>query len=55
LDEMTNNLDLETRAHVIQALQNYPGAMIIISHDSDFLTEIGIKDVYDLGSEEENK
>jgi len=51
LDEITNNLDLDSRAHVIQVLQIYPGAMIIISHDSDFLTEIGVKDVYDLGTE----
>jgi ATPase subunit of ABC transporter with duplicated ATPase domains len=51
LDEMTNNIDLETRAHVIQVLQNYPGAMIVISHDEDFLEEIGVKDVYDLNTE----
>ena len=38
LDEITNNLDLETRDHVIQVLKNYPGAMIVISHDADFLS-----------------
>lgn len=48
LDEMTNNLDLETREHVIQVLQNYPGAMLVISHDADFLTAIGVTDWYDL-------
>lgn len=37
LDEMTNNLDLETRAHVIQVLKGYPGAMIVISHDGPTL------------------
>lgn len=42
LDEMTNNLDLETRDHVIQVLKNYPGAMVVISHDADFLLSIGI-------------
>jgi len=41
LDELTNNLDLETRAHVIQVLREFPGAMIVISHDSDFVQEIG--------------
>lgn len=40
LDEMTNNLDLETRAHVIEVVQAYPGAMIVISHDIDFLKAI---------------
>ena len=48
LDELTNNLDLETREHVIQVLQNYPGTMLVISHDADFLTAIGITDWYDL-------
>ncbi|MEI8295541.1 MAG: ATP-binding cassette domain-containing protein [Alphaproteobacteria bacterium] len=42
LDEITNNLDLETREHVIQVLQEYPGAMMVISHDADFLQQIRI-------------
>lgn len=46
LDEVTNNLDLESRAHVIQVLKAYPGALLIISHDEDFLEEIGISDYY---------
>ncbi|HQS83563.1 MAG: antibiotic ABC transporter ATP-binding protein [Alphaproteobacteria bacterium 16-39-46] len=46
LDEITNNLDLEARDHVIEVLKAYPGAMIVISHDVDFLKEIGIHDSY---------
>lgn len=46
LDEMTNNLDLETRAHVIEVLKYYPGALLVISHDPDFLEAIGITDQY---------
>jgi len=42
LDETTNNLDLETKGHVVQILKAYPGAMIVISHDADFLREINI-------------
>ncbi len=42
LDEVTNNLDLETRAHMIAVLRAYPGGLIVISHDEDFLAEIGI-------------
>ena len=49
LDEITNNLDLETRAHVIEVLKFYPGAMIVISHDADFLKAINVKDVFDCG------
>lgn len=42
LDEVTNNLDLETRAHVIEVLKAYPGAIIVISHDEDFLAQINL-------------
>lgn len=44
LDEITNNLDLETKEHVIQILKAYPGAMIVISHDEDFLDKIEVRD-----------
>lgn len=46
LDELTNNLDLETREHVIQVLRDYPGALIVISHDVDFLESIQISSHY---------
>ncbi|HHF0525772.1 TPA: ABC-F family ATP-binding cassette domain-containing protein [Legionella anisa] len=48
LDEMTNNLDRETRAHVIQVLKVYPGALIVISHDPDFLSAIEVTDGYEI-------
>lgn len=48
LDEITNNLDLETREHVIQVLREYPGSMIVISHDDDFLSEIEVNNQYNL-------
>ena len=48
LDEITNNLDLETREHMIQVLKDYPGALIIISHDEDFLREIGVENRYNV-------
>jgi len=46
LDEVTNNLDVETYAHVIQVLNNYPGTLVIISHDKDFLDAIKINRFY---------
>jgi len=46
LDEITNNLDLETRNHVIEVLKNYPGALCVISHDSHFLKSIHIETVW---------
>ena len=46
LDEITNNLDLETKEHVVQILREYHGAIIIISHDKEFLDDIGIDQRY---------
>ncbi len=46
LDEITNNLDLEMKEHVIQVLQKYPGAMIVVSHEQEFLQAIGINSYY---------
>jgi ATPase subunit of ABC transporter with duplicated ATPase domains len=37
LDEPTNNLDTEGRAHLTQFLQEYPKTCIVISHDAEFL------------------
>lgn len=50
LDEVTNNLDLETKQHVVEVLRQYPGAMIVISHDDDFLNEIGIGERYQIAN-----
>ncbi|MEI6188404.1 MAG: ATP-binding cassette domain-containing protein [Alphaproteobacteria bacterium] len=46
LDEITNNLDLGTKEHVIEVLIEYPGAMIVISHDEDFLKRVGLNTFY---------
>lgn len=48
LDEITNNIDLETRNHVTQVLKEYPGALLIISHDQDFLDQINVQDYYQI-------
>lgn len=48
LDEITNNLDRETRAHVIQVLKEYPGAMMVISHDLDFLNALTMTTTYQI-------
>ncbi|MCF7899916.1 ATP-binding cassette domain-containing protein, partial [Candidatus Babeliales bacterium] len=48
LDEITNNIDLETREHVIQVLKKYPGALFVISHDQDFLDQMDITDCYEI-------
>ncbi|VAW45784.1 Bis-ABC ATPase YheS [hydrothermal vent metagenome] len=40
LDEPTNHLDIEAVAWLIQWLKSYDGAILIISHDRDFLDQI---------------
>ncbi len=46
LDEVSNNLDRETRTHVVEVLRHFPGAMILVSHDRDFLERIEVEDYY---------
>lgn len=48
LDEITNNLDLETKEHVTQVLKEYPGAMIIASHDDEFVEDTGVEFEYEV-------
>ena len=40
LDEPTNHLDMETRDALDLALQNFTGALILVSHDKHLLTSI---------------
>jgi ATP-binding cassette subfamily F protein 3 len=45
LDEPTNHLDLESREALEAALQGFPGALLLISHDRALLDAVGTRTV----------
>jgi ATPase subunit of ABC transporter with duplicated ATPase domains len=50
LDEPTNHLDLATREMLIEALKNFDGTMLFVSHDRNFLRRLSNL-VLELGGE----
>lgn len=50
LDEPTNHLDLKTKDVLKQALQDFDGTLICVSHDRDFLDGLCTK-VYEFGNQ----
>jgi len=49
LDEPTNHLDLDSVTAMEAALNGYDGALLVVSHDEDFLAAIGVERVIALG------
>lgn len=49
LDEPTNHLDLKTKDILKEALQNFDGTLILVSHDRDFLDGL-VSKVYEFGN-----
>ncbi|MDO8348895.1 MAG: ATP-binding cassette domain-containing protein, partial [Planctomycetota bacterium] len=54
LDEPTNDLDLDTLRVLEEGIQEFPGSMVVVSHDRYFLDRICTK-IIDLGHYEPGK
>ena len=50
LDEPTNHLDMKTKDILKQALPDFDGTLIVVSHDRDFLDGL-VSKVYEFGNQ----
>jgi ATPase subunit of ABC transporter with duplicated ATPase domains len=49
LDEPTNHLDLDSIAAIEAAVAGFDGALLVVSHDPDFLAAVGVEQTLRLG------
>lgn len=55
LDEPTNNLDIESIEQIETVLQEFNGAILVVSHDIGFLRNIGVDQSYVISDKELSK
>ena len=51
LDEPTNHLDIRSRNALVQALKQFPGTFVVISHDRHFIDQVAEKVWYVAGGD----
>lgn len=51
LDEPTNNLDIETVDQMVEGINEFRGALWVISHDLDFLSRINVNKAFNLSKQ----
>ena len=52
LDEPTNHLDIPTKELIEKSLQEYKGAILLVSHDKYFVEQVGIEKILELQHED---
>lgn len=46
LDEISNNIDLDTKTYILNVLRQYPGAFVLISHEKAFINSLPLTAQY---------
>ena len=46
LDEISNNVDLDTKSYILNVLRQYPGAFVLISHEKAFINSLPLTAQY---------
>ena len=46
LDEPSNHLDKEAKKALIGAINDYPGTVILVSHEKDFYSQLNMKEIH---------
>ena len=55
LDEPTNHINFRHLPALATAIRNFEGAVVVVSHDTDFMQQIDITHTIDLGNELKQK
>ncbi len=50
LDEPTNHLDVKNKKALLRMLERYEGTLLVVSHDTDLLEQVGFDQIWDVRS-----